>query len=225
MTGQTVILFGATSGGGLELARLLRAQSRPVVAVVRETSDTKLLKDMGVETQTADAFEAGQVDAALHETAQDAIIVSFLGGGFKEGRPVDGIGNINAINAATRAGAERFILMTSVGCGDSYDAAPDMSKQLWTELWKIKNEGEDHLMASGLSWTIIRPGGLLPPEPTGNGILVEDPLVFGMINRKDLGDVAYRAVNSTAVIGKTFTAVDSGQSQHVKDGPVVAAEV
>jgi len=223
MSKPSVIIFGATSGGGLELAHLLRTAQRPVFAVVRESSDTAALTDLGVELRTADAFDATGVGKALSNIGQAAAAVSFLGGGFAEGRPVDGTGNVNAINAAIENGVSRFILMTSVGCGDSYDAAPELSKKFWTDLWKEKNRGEEHLRASPLDWTIIRPGGLRAPEPTGNGILTEDPMVMGLIHRNDLAALTYLALNTDAVVGKTYTAVDATQAQHAHDDAIVTA--
>jgi len=220
---ETAIIFGATSGGGLELARLLRAKNLKVFAVVRESSDTAKLQELGVETRTADAFDAEAVTRALADEGPRAAVVSFLGGGFAAGRPVDGIGNINAIDAAIDGGVSRFILMTSVGCGDSFDAAPDLSKKFWTELWKEKNRGEEHLRASRLDWTIIRPGGLRAAEPTGNGILVEDPMVMGLIHRNDLAALTCVALHTDAAIGKTYTAVDQNQAQHARDGAIVPA--
>ena len=223
MSQRAVIIFGATSGGGLELARLLRNKQGTVFAVVRESSDTTALTKLGVKARTADAFDATAVSNALSDIGQAAAVVSFLGGGFAEGRPVDGAGNINAINAALDHGANRFILMTSVGCGDSYDTAPELSKKFWTDLWKEKNRGEEHLRASSLDWTIIRPGGLRAVEPTGKGILTEDPMVTGLIHRNDLAALTAVALESDTVIGKTYTAVDETQAQHARDGDIVAA--
>ena len=225
MSDEPVIIFGATSGGGLELARRIHSDDRPVCAVVRPTTETDILIALGVELRIADAFDTTAVDQALTDFGQDATVASFLGGGFAEGRPVDGTGNINAIEAATHAGVGRFILITSIGCGDSYGAAPELSKQMWTELWKEKNRGEKHLKASPLRWTIIRPGGLRAPEPTGNGILVEDPLTFGLIHREDLGAVTYAAINSDVVIGKTYTAVDQTQAEHAHGGQIIPAAI
>lgn len=223
MSIPTVIIFGATSGGGLELARLLRNDRHTVYAIVRESSDTNALIELGVNTRTADAFDAEAVSKALKDIGHAAAIISFLGGGFAEGRPVDGTGNINAINAAVDNGANRFILITSVGCGESYDAAPELSKKFWTDLWKEKNRGEERLRASSLDWTIVRPGGLRAVKPTGKGILTEDPMVMGLIHRNDLAALTAIALKTDTVIGKTFTAVDESQAQHAHHREIVAA--
>ncbi len=38
-----------------------------------------------------------------------------------------------------------------------------------------KEQAENHLMASGLTHIIIRPGGLRSEPPKGEGVLTEDP--------------------------------------------------
>jgi nucleoside-diphosphate-sugar epimerase len=47
--------------------------------------------------------------------------VSTLGGSTKNPE-VDSQGNINVIEAALAKGVKKFILVTSIGCGDSKDA-------------------------------------------------------------------------------------------------------
>ncbi len=88
MSNEPVIIFGATSGGGLELAKRIRSDDRLVCAVVRPTTETDLLVTLGVELRVADAFDATAVDQALKDFGQGATVASFLGGGFAEGRPI-----------------------------------------------------------------------------------------------------------------------------------------
>ncbi len=85
MSNEPVIIFGATSGGGLQLAERIRFDGRPVCAVVRPTAETDLLVTLGIELRIADAFDATSVDQALKDFGQDATVASFLGGGFAEG--------------------------------------------------------------------------------------------------------------------------------------------
>ena len=49
-----------------------------------------------------------------------------------------------------------------------------------------KTRGEDHLVASGLNFTIIRPGGLRDGPSTGKGELQPADAPGGMINRSEL---------------------------------------
>ena len=73
-------------------------------------------------------------------------------------------------------------------------------------------QAEDHLRASGIACTIIRPGGLPPGEPTGSGLLSEDKTALGWINRKDLATLIVGALDDDRTIGKTFAAIDPTRS-------------
>ena len=70
-----------------------------------------------------------------------------------------------------------------------------------------KTLGEDHLIASGLDYTLIRPGGLRNGPATGNGLLSEEYLE-GSINRADVGMLIVRALQDDSTIGKAYHVVD-----------------
>ncbi|MDE0243853.1 MAG: NAD(P)H-binding protein, partial [Gammaproteobacteria bacterium] len=69
-----------------------------------------------------------------------------------------------------------------------------------------------HLMASGLDYTIIRPGALRSNEPTGNGYLSQSREAEGIINRSDLAGLIVEALDDNATTGKVLAAVDSEMS-------------
>lgn len=48
MSAQPVVIFGASRGTGLELARLLRAQDVPVIALLRGETGRAELDGLGV---------------------------------------------------------------------------------------------------------------------------------------------------------------------------------
>jgi uncharacterized protein YbjT (DUF2867 family) len=128
----------------------------------------------------------------------------------KKSSVVDSQGNINVIDAAVAIAAGRFVLVTSVGCNESYPALVRVPRIILRDTIREKNKAETHLKDSGLEWTIIRPGRLtkLRRKPTGRGILIDHALAAGPITRADLGELVYRVVNSERTIGKTYTASD-----------------
>ena len=67
-------------------------------------------------------------------------------------------------------------------------------------------------MSSGLTYTIIRPGGLKSEPATGNGILTEDPTIAGTIHRADVADLVCRCLGSDRANNKIFSAVDRTQT-------------
>ena len=80
MSSSTVLVFGATSEGGLELCRRLSGDGVRVLAGVRGGSDHMKLTALGVECREADAMESDQVLNAMQDLGEELTIVSFLGG-------------------------------------------------------------------------------------------------------------------------------------------------
>lgn len=220
---EPVVIVGATSESGRELARRLRADGQPVVAITRGTRDTAPLLALGVECRTADARDEAQVRVAFADLGHPAAVVSILAAGLNGDPAIESTGNINVIDAAEAAGAGRFVLVTTVGCGDSYAVAPEMSKKLLAKIIEHKNLAEARLLGSSLDWTIVRPGGLTIPQPTGNAMLVEGSGTLGMLNRTDLGGLLYQLVRSPAASRKIYAATDRGRVIVPAGGEVQAA--
>lgn len=228
MSSATVIVFGATSEGGLELCRRLTADGVRVVAGVRASSDRSKLDALGVECREADAMEPDQVLRAMRDLGEQPTVVSFLGGmPSRAASLVDSRGNINVIHAATAGGARRFVLVTSVGCNDSRTALRWVPRMILRHTIREKGKAEAYLRGSGLAWTIIRPGRLtsIRRRPTGRGILIEHALAFGPITRVDLGEQVYRAVSSERAVGKIYTASDARHARILGGVEVVPAEL
>jgi len=206
--GGPILVFGGTRGTGLEIVRQLRERGETVTVAVRRTSNTTELQKLGVETVIADALEAETVQAAM-SSQTFAAVVSTLGTtrGEQDKRP-DFIGNRNVMDAAKAAGVQRFVFITVIGTGNSADAAPRPSRNFLKEVIALKSQAEDHLRASGLDYTIIRPGGLGDVPATGTAVLVDDPAAFSYIGRIDLANLAVQALGDPATIGKTYTAYD-----------------
>ncbi|MDP6694878.1 MAG: NAD(P)H-binding protein, partial [Gammaproteobacteria bacterium] len=89
------------------------------------------------------------------------------------------------------------------------DAAPLPSRIVLSKILPLKTQAEDHLKASGLDYTIIRPGGLpYTTNSTGRGLLSEDRNTMGFILRADLARLIVGVLHDDRTIGKTFAAVD-----------------
>jgi uncharacterized protein YbjT (DUF2867 family) len=206
--GGAILVFGGTRATGLEIVRQLRERGEEVAVAVRGTSNTAALKALGVRTVVADALDAQQVGAAF-ATGPYKAVISTLGTarGDQAKRP-DFVGNRNVIDAAKAAGVQRFIFITVIGAGDSRDTAPLPARMALKEVIALKTQAEDHLRASGLDYTIIRPGGLGDVKATGKAVLAEDPQAFSYISRADLARLAIEALGDPATIGKTYAAWD-----------------
>jgi uncharacterized protein YbjT (DUF2867 family) len=73
---------------------------------------------------------------------------------------------------------------------------------------KEKEKAEQYLINSGLTYTIIRPGGLKSELATGNALLTEDPTVSGIIHRADVANLVCQALDSEKTNNKVFSAID-----------------
>jgi len=125
------------------------------------------------------------------------------------GPPVDFIANKHVVDGALKAGVRRVVLVTSIGVGDSETASPWLSRQVLSATLPLKEQAEEYLRASGLDYTIVRPGGLRSELATGNGILTEDRSAFGFIFRRDLARLLVGCLDDPGTISRTFAAIDA----------------
>ena len=201
-----VLVFGGTSGCGLETVKVLRAREVPVTVFVRPTSNRTALESLGVSFVVGDALNEQDVTAAF-AAGRFTAVVSSLGGRRGEPRP-DYEGNRNITNAARAAGVKRVIQVSAIGGGAPSRAKPAEDAGFMRKIMYEKTRGEDHLIASGLDYTVIRPGGLRNGEATGNGIMTEEE-VSGSVNRADVGLLIVQALEDDATIGKAYNVIDA----------------
>lgn len=199
-----VLVFGGTSGTGLATVQNLRADGIPVTVFVRPTSDTSVLESLNVATVVGDALNADDVQRA-YETADFEAVLSSLGGRRGEPRP-DLDGNLNITAAAKAKGVKRIIQISSIGVGSTREK-PGADAGFMDEVFYLKTLAEDDLMASGLDYTIIRPGGLRRGEATGTGVLLTEEKM-GSIDRQELGRLVAGALADKSTIGKVLYGID-----------------
>jgi uncharacterized protein YbjT (DUF2867 family) len=76
-----------------------------------------------------------------------------------------------------------------------------------------KTAAEDHLRATDLDYTIIRPGWLLSStKPGGTPALVPETNAFSWITRADLGKLVAASVEDESTFKKVLTAFDASRS-------------
>ncbi len=202
-----VLIFGGTRNTGLEVTKLLRARGETVTVFVRPASDRTALEPLGVRFVAGDALIADDVNAAFADVRYRAVITTL--GCFKCDVPPDFLGNQNVFDAARDAGIRRVIMVSSIGAGDSAEAMPWIAKWALEDVLVLKTRAEDYLQATGVPYTIIRPGGLKHGEPTGNALLTEDPMAMGIVTRRDLAQLIVDALDDPAAGKKIYTALDS----------------
>lgn len=205
--GLWVFLAGASRGVGREVAHCLVQQGFQVVALLRNPDSQAELNAMGIQTVLGDALDRESLDRAM-AIAPIWAVISTIGGVSPEGVRSDYLGNRNLIDAAVSAGVERFILVSSIGSGDSVKALPPHVLEALGAVLAEKEQAEQHLIASGLNYTVIRPGGLKSEPATGNGVLTPDPSISGTIHRADVAALVCQCLHSQQADRRVLSAVD-----------------
>lgn len=204
---MNVLIFGATRHTGPETARLLRERGDMVTAIVRSGADTSGLESIGATLLPGDAFDKQSLTAALKGRTFDATVCS-LGNTASAPDKVDHLGVANVIEACKANGIKRFLLVSSIGAGNSRPALSPQAERFLGPVCALKTLGENHLMASGLDYTTIRPGGLGRGPATGRGILTEDPTISGGIQRAEVARLIVACLDDAKTVGKIFSAVE-----------------
>lgn len=217
-----VLIFCADTDTGYRLAQLSRREHRRVIAVVRERADPILLVKLKCDIVVGNPGDREDVHRICAEHAADRPAIACMLGGTPH---LNSQGNINVIDAAVEHDLHRFIMLTSVGCGDSAPAVDPFVKAFVGKSLQAKNWAERHLRATSLNWTIIRPGGLVRRASRGTPVLVESNTVSGHINVYDLGDLVHQALRSDHTIHRIYAAVDDARAYDVKGKPVKPAEL
>ena len=211
-----ILVAGATGVLGSEIVRRLLAKDEKVRAMVRSTSNpdaVAALNKSGVQTVVADLKDPSSLDVACKGV--EAVISSVTAvTTAKEGdsfAATDGRGNKNLIDAARRAGAEKFVFVSFDA--KSFPAAP---------LADAKQDAEQHLKESGLNYTILHPSFFC--ESWLGPMLFADPVagtarIYGDGNRRiryvAMGDVAELAVQSLTNPAASDAVIPFGGPQEI----------
>lgn len=200
---SSVLILGSTGPTGEMITQSLCAAGQSVVVIHRSESRRAEFQAWGAQVVSGDAFDRDGYMAAMASVADQCDVVLDLLGGNPSREPdtwPDYTGNVNAIDGAAAAGLQRFIFVTSVGTGASWQYVPETAAYI-KPIIELKTKAEDHLKATGLDWTIIKPGGLGPPDykiKTGDPLVTENHGVRGLIDRTDLADVILRVLADTS---------------------------
>ncbi|ANW26994.1 flavin reductase [Vibrio coralliilyticus] len=204
---QTIVIWGAASGLGAAMAEHFHSQDYQVIGIARNPEKNPRLAQLGIKTYRCDATVQEQVDSVVCQLPQDALSVSSMGS-FRADVPVDYIGHRQLVNAMEAHGLRRFLLVTSLGCGDSWQYLSERSKQGFGAAVREKSLAEAWLASSQLDYTILRPGGLKDGEQTGKGELSQACEVHGLIYREEVARLAEQLLNDASSTGQIFQCVD-----------------
>ncbi|KAL6762655.1 NAD(P)-binding protein [Haematococcus lacustris] len=205
------ILVAGGGGVALHVTRRLKNMGSWVWQLQRTDVRRKEIEGMMAIVAKGDALVPADLEKVMASIEEVDAVVCTLGGSTANPE-VDSQGNINMIQAALKKGVKKFVLVTSLGCGETKDAIGEKVYSVLKPVLVEKDKAEAALMAQDqMAWTIIRPGGLTNDPASNTGVLTESVQVAGSIGRDDVALLAVKALFSKKADGKVLSAVDSNK--------------
>lgn len=205
---SVVLVAGATGGTGQEVVDQALEKGYRVRALVRDEAKARMLFGDRVQYVVGDVREPRSLKKAVKGVDQ---VISALGANVQrdpENSPerVDYAGVKALAEAAKAAGASQFILVSSMGVTHPDHQLNAMLDNILS--WKLK--GEDAVRATGINYTIVRPGDLTnePGGLRGVRLMQGDPIGNeGAVSRSDVAAILVSAIGRQDLYGKTFEVI------------------
>lgn len=211
-----VLVIGANGQIGKHLVRLLHdSDEHTVKAMVRKEEQIESMGNNGIDAVLANL--EGSVDA-ITEAAKGADAIVFTAGsggstGADKTLLIDLDGAVKSMEAAEKAGVNRFVLVSAYQAHnrDSWKDSPIKPYMV------AKHYADKMLEASSLNYTIIRPGGLLN-EPATDLVRIAENIESGSIPREDVAKVIVASLTEESTYRKGFDLMsgDTPVSEAVK---------
>lgn len=208
-----VLVVGANGQIGRHLVTLLNeSKEHTVKAMVRKEEQQDSLQKLGIETVLASL--EGSVDEIAEAAKGCDAIVFTAGSGGKTGPDktllIDLDGAVKTVEAAEKLGIKRFIMVSALQAH---------KRENWNEkirpYYVAKHYADRAVMQSDLTYTIIRPGGLLNEPGTGL-ISAAENVERSSIPREDVAKIIFESLNEKNTYRKSFDVVSG-------DTPIVEA--
>jgi nucleoside-diphosphate-sugar epimerase len=199
-----VAIAGGHGNVALRLARLLHERGDQVRSLIRSADQADEVRAAGAEPVECDLESANEAQVAMALGSADAVVFAAgagPGSGPERKWTVDYGGAVKLIAAAHADGIRRYVMVSSMGA-DSTAEGDDTA----SVYFRTKGQADDELQASGLDYTIVRPGGLTNDPGTGR-VRIGAHVGRGRISRDDVAVVLAGSLHEPATVRKLFEVV------------------
>jgi len=197
-----VAVVGGHGKIAVRLLRLLSERGDRARGLIRNPDHAAEVEATGATAVGADV-ENLDADAIARSIAGVDAIVFAAGGGAGSGparkRTVDYGGVVKLIQAARMGDAARYLLVSAIGTNHPQNWSDEMRPY-----YEAKAEADAELAASGLDYTIVRPGGLTDEPGTDLVAAAADLGRYGQIARDDVAATLLACLDEPNTIGKAF---------------------
>jgi uncharacterized protein YbjT (DUF2867 family) len=199
-----VAIAGGHGQIALHLSRLLSQRGDRVRGLIRSPGQSDDLRGVGAEPVVLDLEQVSAADVAEAIAGADAVVFAAgagPGSGTARKETVDYEGAVKLLEAARTAGAQRYVIVSSMGADD-----PPTSDDVFSVYLRAKARADAAVMASDRAWTVVRPGRLTNDPGTGRVALAAH-VPRGEVAREDVAAVIVAALDDDRTIGRVFEVV------------------
>lgn len=179
---KTIFVTGGTGNNGKPILETLAQTDFPVKALLRDPSKAV------VQAANIRYIQGDMDDAASLEKALENVHTAFLVTAYSESFPLQ---HKRFIEASKKVGVKHIVQLSGIGA--------DPKAEILTAKWL--GEAEQHLMSSGLSWTILRAGSFTNNFFANAGSIAKEGIIaapygpsgeaaLSIIDNRDIGAVA-----------------------------------
>ncbi|GGK80147.1 SDR family oxidoreductase [Mangrovihabitans endophyticus] len=202
-----ILVAGGHGQVALRLLRILAEHGHTARGLIRNPAQAAGLTAAGAVPVLADLEHEPSLDA--HVKGADAVVFAAgagPGSGPRRKQTVDLGGAVKLADAARATGVRRYVMVSSIGAH-----RPDDGPEAMRPYLHAKAEADDYVRASGLDWTIVRPGSLTD-EP-GTGLITASATLGerGPVPRDDVAATLAAVIATESTVGVTFE-LFAGQS-------------
>lgn len=205
-----VFVAGATGETGRRIIQELVSRNIAVRAFVRDEQKAKTILPADIELVIGDVLAPDSLATAIGDST---VVICATGAtpSFNPTEPykVDFEGTKNLVDAAKVKGIENFVLVSSLCVSQLFHPL----NLFWLILvWK--KQAEEYLQKSGLTYTIVRPGGLRNEDNSDNIVMQSaDTLFENSIPRQKVAQVCVEALFETAAQNKIVEIVAKPEAE------------
>jgi uncharacterized protein YbjT (DUF2867 family) len=198
------LVIGATGETGRRIVQELVNRNISVKALVRDLAKAREILPQEAELVVGDVLNQESIEQALNDCT---VLLCATGAkpsfDFTGPYQIDYQGTKNLVDAAKAKGIEHFVLVSSM-CVSQFFHPLNL---FWLILvWK--KQAEEYLQKSGLTYTIVRPGGL-KNEDNADKVFTSsaDTLFEGSIPRMKVAQICVEALMQPSARNKIVEAI------------------
>ncbi|MCD0163037.1 NAD(P)H-binding protein [Deinococcus sp. 6YEL10] len=192
-----ITVIGAAGGVGRRVVHQAAQAGHAVTALVRTQEQADMVALHGAAPVLGDL--TGDWQHALD--GAEAVVWAAGAGASGHYQAIDGDALIaltdELVRRAAQGGPRRLVVVSSMGVDRPEQMPPFLHAVL-----RVKATSDAHVQASGLDWTILRPGGLTDTPGTGQ-VSAGLPAPRGMIPRDDVAAAVLAALHEPGSVGLT----------------------